>query len=67
MPRVGVGCCRCVDQGGWASDHQWHEDRVRVDQTNGDTTPGLQAGNKNSSPHFTVWGNTQETSQVQAL
>lgn len=61
MLSVGVGRCRRVDQGGRASDHQWHKDCVRVDQTDGYPAPSFQVGNKNSSPHFTVWGNTNET------
>lgn len=54
---LGVGGSRRADQGGWASDHQWHKDSVWVDQTDGNTAPGLQAGNKDSATHTALWGN----------
>lgn len=57
MLSVGVGGSRCADQGSCAPDYQWHKDSVWVDQTDGHTAPGLQAGNSNSSAHAAIWGN----------
>lgn len=54
---LGVGGSRRADQGGWASDYQWHKDGVWVDQTDGNTAPGLQTGNKDSAAHVALWGN----------
>lgn len=53
---VGVGGCRCSDQGCRASDYQWHKDCVWVDQTDGYTASGLEAGNTNFAAHVALWG-----------
>lgn len=53
---VGVGGSRRADQSSWAADYQWHKDGVWVDQADGHTAPGLQAGNTNSAAHAALWG-----------
>lgn len=53
---LGVGGCRCVDKSCSAAHYQRHEDRVWMDQTDGDAASGIQPGHAYSPPHFALWG-----------